>query len=76
MFIDRSKAFDLIDQQILKQKIKGIGITGKLYDLIESYLEERQQYTAVNGTASELKKVRQSSTRLSIRPKIVLSICE
>ena len=34
VFIDCSKAFDSIDHQILKQKIKGIGITGQLHDLI------------------------------------------
>ena len=53
----RSKAFDSIDHQILKQKIKGTGITGQLYDLIESYLKVRQQCTIVNGTASKLKEV-------------------
>ena len=58
VFINCSKAFDSIDHLILKQKIKGIGLTGQLYNLIESYLEERQQYTEVNGIASELKEVR------------------
>ena len=58
IFIDCSKAFNSIDHHILEQKIKGIGITGQLYNLIESYLKGRQQYTEVNGTASELKETR------------------
>ena len=58
VLIDCSKAFDLIDHQSLKQKIKGIGTTGRRCDLIESYLEKRQQCTEVSGTASELKEVR------------------
>ena len=58
LFIDCSKAFDSIDHQILKQKLKAIGITGQLYHLLESYLEDRQQFTEVNGVASELRKVK------------------
>ena len=58
LFIDCSKAFESIDHQILKQKLKAIGITGQLYHLLESYLEDRQQFTEVNGVASELRKVK------------------
>ena len=66
-FIDCSKAFDSIVYHILEQKIEGIGITGQLYNLIESYLEERQQYTEVNRTASELKETPKITYGLLIR---------
>ena len=66
ILIDCSKAFDSIDHQILEQKIKGIGITGQLYDLIESYLEDRQQCTEVNGTSSELKETRHGVPQSSL----------
>ena len=42
LFIDCSKALDSIDHQILKQKLKAIGITEQLYHLLESYLEEKE----------------------------------
>ena len=57
LFIDFCKAFDSIDHQTLKQKLKAIAITGQLYHLLENYLENRQQFTEVNGVASELRKV-------------------
>ena len=58
MLIDYSKAFDSIDHQKLKQKLKAIGISGELYHLLENYLEDRPQFTEINGVASDLRKVK------------------
>ena len=38
---DLSNAFDLIDHQILLQKFEHIGVRGKAYFVIQSYLEDR-----------------------------------
>ena len=57
LFIDFRKAFDCIDHVILKQKLIAAGVTGQLYLLIKSYLENRQQYVELNGVTSELKTV-------------------
>ena len=58
MFIGSSKAFDSIGHQILQQKLTAIGITGQLSRLLENYLEDRQQFTEVNGVSSETRKVK------------------
>ena len=39
LFIDFRKAFDCVDHVILKQKLIGAAVTGQLYQIIESYLE-------------------------------------
>ena len=49
LFVDFSKAFDSVDHDILKQKMIAAGITGGLYNLIESYLDRRKQYVEMVG---------------------------
>ena len=58
VFIDLSKAFDVIDHTILIHKLKYYGIRGKCLNWFESYLNNRQQFTVVNGTNSKYNTVR------------------
>ena len=53
-FIDFKKAFDSVSHAILEMKLeRDFGISGPLLDWLKSYLKERQQFTAVNGSTSD-----------------------
>ena len=51
--LDFSKAFDKVDHSIVLTKFKKLGITGKIYNWIESFLKDRQQTVVVNGIKSK-----------------------
>ena len=53
VFLDLSKAFDLIDHSILKTKIAHVGIIGHAWHWFDNYLSGRTQSVCVNGTTSE-----------------------
>ena len=55
ILIDFSKAFDLIDHEILNIKLKNIGFDKGARKLLRSYLTNRQAYVEVNGLKSKLK---------------------
>ena len=54
-FIDIKKAFDTVDHQILLNKLKVYGISGKEMTWFESYLGNRKQYCRVYGQISDLQ---------------------
>ena len=53
LFIDLSKAFDLINHSILKIKLSNVGIRGQALDWFVNYLSNRTQFVTINGTLSE-----------------------
>ena len=54
-FIGFKKAFDSVSHAILETKlVRDFGISGPLLDWLKSYLKERQQFTDVNGSTSEM----------------------
>ena len=53
VFLDLSKAFDTIDHTKLLEKMEHYGIRGTCYDLLNSYLEKREQFVDFQGTHSE-----------------------
>ena len=53
VFLDISKAFDKVWHQGLLFKLRQNGITGKLLELFRSYLKNRKQRVALNGSLSE-----------------------
>ena len=52
VFLDLAKAFDIVNQKILLQKLRKIGIGEIGIKWFESYLSNRKMYTFVNGKLS------------------------
>ena len=58
VYLDFSKAFDKVDHKLLLQKLQKIGIQGKIYEWIRSFLNNRKQRVIVDGEASESAEVK------------------
>ena len=56
-YLDFAKAFDKVPHERLKLKLKAHGITGEVYNWIESWLEGRQQRVVYRGCYSGWSKV-------------------
>ena len=52
VFLDISKAFDKVWHKGLLYKLKSMGISGELYNLLENYLSGRFQRVVLNGQTS------------------------
>ena len=57
IYLDFLKAFDKVDIGILLNKVKSMGITGKLGRWIHAFLTERKQVVLVNGRKSQTSDV-------------------
>lgn len=58
VLIDLQKAFDTVDHRLLLQKLYNFGIQGPAFKLIESFLDNRLQYTCVDSCASSKETVK------------------
>ena len=56
-FFDLKKTFDVVDHNILFEKIQHYGIGGIVHQWFKSYLENRKQFASVSGAESELTSV-------------------
>ena len=57
VFLDVKKAFDSLDRNILLEKLRYYGISGKEWDWFNSYLCNRRQTTVYNGSSSNMQRV-------------------
>ena len=58
VFLDFSKAFDMVDHNILLSKLYHNGIRDVALKWFQSYLEDRQQYVTYNGETSNMQKIK------------------
>ncbi len=52
LFLDLHKAFDMVDHEILLEKMYAYGIRGNMHKWFSSYLSHRTQFTVVNDSYS------------------------
>ena len=52
VFLDISKAFDKVWHEGLLYKLKSMGVSGELYNLLENYLSDSFQRVLLNGQTS------------------------
>ena len=57
IFLDFAKAFDKVDHEILLQKIKNVGISGKLLNWLTDFLSNRFQEVVLDGVSSFIAAV-------------------
>ena len=53
VYLDFAKAFDKVDHKRLLKKLKSLGITGKVYNWLEDFLQKRTQKVVVEGQVSD-----------------------
>ena len=57
VFIDLKKAFDIVDHDILCEKLQIYGVQQRELFWFRSYLSNRKQFCRVNGVASDIQDV-------------------
>lgn len=73
---DFSKAFDLVDHNILMRKFISLGVRPSVVTWISSFLDEREQCVRYRGQTSDWKKTEWwSATGYSDRPAWVCCYC-
>ena len=57
IFMDLSKAFDVMDHSILKIKLENYGFRGKFLDYLMSFMKDREYFVYANGYKSSTATV-------------------
>ena len=57
IYLDLTKAFDTVNHEILMGKLEHYGIRGKAFDLLKSYLDNREQFTKLDNFKSKVNSI-------------------
>lgn len=57
IFVDFTKAFDLLNHDILLHKLESLGVRGHALALFQSYLNNRCQYVTAGGSHSDVRPI-------------------
>lgn len=57
VYLDFAKAFDKINHKVLLKKLRLLGVGGKLFSILSSYLSNRKQFVEISGFESDLLSV-------------------
>ena len=74
IYLDYSKAFDVVDHQILLRKLRENGITGKLGKWISNFIQNRNQVVSVNKHVSRKENVRSGVPQGSVLGPILFLV--
>lgn len=74
IFLDLSKAFDSIDNNILIKKLNTYGIRGPYNDLLTSYVTNRQCFTQIGEEKSTLNKIKYGIPQGSVLGPLLFSL--
>ena len=73
-FLDLNKAFDTVDNQILKAKCSSYGLRGHVLKILKSYLSRRVQYTEIGSKKSSMRSMKIGVLQGSIMGLLLLII--
>lgn len=74
VFIDLSKAFNMVDHKLLLDKLNLMGVRGVAFDWFKNYLHQRKQYVNFNNVNSDYKFIERSVPQGSILGPILFNI--
>ena len=74
IYIDLSKAFDTLVNEILISKLEHYGVKGEAINLIRSYLHQRQQLVEFNGCLSDMRYIETGVPQGSVLGPLLFSI--
>ena len=73
--MDLSKAFDCLPHNFLLLKLEAYGLTKQSLNLLNNYLEEREQRVKVGGTYSEWSQLLKGVPRDSMLGPVLFNVC-